>query len=202
MILPVGATSFTEAMRMGSETYHHLSGLIKAKYGQDATAVGDEGGFAPNFQNNADAIQVQFGVTCYCVFLLLGTEQFFFYRMLKSFVRWMKITRAYLRELFRLQWKTKYLFFCLQLCKDAIEKAGYTGKIMIGMDVAASEFYKDGKYDLDFKNKNSNPDDWLDSGKLGDMYKEFINDAPVVSIEDPFDQVWHLEFNLSSIYSF
>jgi enolase len=87
MILPVGATSFTEAMRMGSETYHHLSGLIKAKYGQDATAVGDEGGFAPNFQNNADAIQVQFGVTCYCVFLLLGTEQFFFYRMLKSFIR-------------------------------------------------------------------------------------------------------------------
>jgi enolase len=58
MILPVGATSFTEAMRMGTETYHHLSALIKAKYGQDATAVGDEGGFAPNFQNNADAIQV------------------------------------------------------------------------------------------------------------------------------------------------
>jgi enolase len=58
MILPVGATSFSEAMRMGTETYHHLSALIKAKYGQDATAVGDEGGFAPNFQNNADAIQV------------------------------------------------------------------------------------------------------------------------------------------------
>ena len=76
-----------------------------------------------------------------------------------------------------------------QLCKDAIEKAGYTGKIKIGMDVAASEFYKDGKYDLDFKNPNSNPDDWLSSDKLGDMYKEFIHDAPVVSIEDPFDQV-------------
>ena len=75
------------------------------------------------------------------------------------------------------------------MCKDAIEKAGYTGKIKIGMDVAASEFYKDGKYDLDFKNPNSSPDDWLSSDKLGDMYKGFINDAPVVSIEDPFDQV-------------
>ena len=53
MILPVGATCFSEALRMGSETYHHLSALIKAKYGLDATAVGDEGGFAPNFQSNA-----------------------------------------------------------------------------------------------------------------------------------------------------
>ncbi len=109
--------------------------------------------------------------------------------------------KSLLERSFQITLKNK-MFFGLQLCKDAIEKAGYTGKIMIGMDVAASEFYKDGKYDLDFKNKNSNPDDWLDSGKLGDMYKEFINDAPVVSIEDPFDQVWHLEFNLSSIYSF
>jgi enolase len=52
MILPIGATCFSEALRMGSETYHHLSALIKAKYGLDATAVGDEGGFAPNFQSN------------------------------------------------------------------------------------------------------------------------------------------------------
>jgi enolase len=50
MILPVGASSFTHAMQMGTEIYHHLSALIKAKYGLDATAVGDEGGFAPNFQ--------------------------------------------------------------------------------------------------------------------------------------------------------
>merc|ERR1712117_788651 len=94
MILPTGATTFSEAMKMGSEVYHHLKLLIKAKYGLDATAVGDEGGFAPNFQNNAEAIK---------------------------------------------------------LCEDAIAKAGYTGKIKIGMDVAASEFFKDGKYDLDFK---------------------------------------------------
>ena len=75
MILPTGATTFSEAMKMGSEVYHHLKLLIKAKYGLDATAVGDEGGFAPNFQSNAEAIK---------------------------------------------------------LCEDAIEKAGYTGKIKIG----------------------------------------------------------------------
>ena len=44
MIAPVGASSFTEAMRMGSETYHHLGKIIKAKYGQDSVNVGDEGG--------------------------------------------------------------------------------------------------------------------------------------------------------------
>merc|ERR1712018_762168 len=131
MILPTGASSFSEAMKMGSEVYHHLKLLIKAKYGLDATAVGDEGGFAPNFQSNAEAIK---------------------------------------------------------LCEDAIEKAGYTGKIKIGMDVAASEFFKDGKYDLDFKNKDSKPEDWITSDALCEMYKGFVKDAPVVSIEDPFDQ--------------
>ena len=47
MILPVGASSFAEAMRMGSEVYHNLKSVIKAKYGQDACNVGDEGGFCP-----------------------------------------------------------------------------------------------------------------------------------------------------------
>jgi enolase len=94
MLLPTGASSFTEAMKMGSETYHNLKTVIKAKYGQDACNVGDEGGFAPNIQNNEEG---------------------------------------------------------LDLLKAAIEKAGYTGKIEIGMDVAASEFCKDKKYDLDFK---------------------------------------------------
>jgi len=131
MILPIGASSFSEAMKMGSEVYHHLKLLIKAKYGLDATAVGDEGGFAPNFQSNAEAIK---------------------------------------------------------LCEDAIAKAGYTGKIKIGMDVAASEFFRDGKYDLDFKNKDSKPEDWISSDALCEMYKGFVKDAPVVSIEDPFDQ--------------
>ena len=52
MILPVGASSFREAMRIGAEVYHHLKGVIKAKYGKDATNVGDEGGFAPNILEN------------------------------------------------------------------------------------------------------------------------------------------------------
>merc|ERR1711971_554021 len=132
MILPTGAASFSEAMKMGSEIYHHLKSAIKAKYGLDATAVGDEGGFAPNFQNNGEA---------------------------------------------------------LNLCVEAIEKAGYTGKIKIGMDVAASEFCKEGnKYDLDFKNSDSKSEDWVSTDQLCEMYHGFIKDAPVVSIEDGFDQ--------------
>ncbi|XP_059052274.1 enolase [Achroia grisella] len=131
MILPTGATSFSEAMRMGSEIYHYLKKIIKEKFGLDSTAVGDEGGFAPNILNNKDA---------------------------------------------------------LYLIQDAIQQAGYTGKIEIGMDVAASEFYKEGTYDLDFKNPKSNPTDYLSADKLGDLYLEFIKDFPLVSIEDPFDQ--------------
>merc|ERR1719187_935181 len=131
MALPTGATCFSEAMRMGSELYHHLKGLIKKKYGLDATAVGDEGGFAPNFQNNGEALAL--------------------------------------------------------LC-EAIKKAGYEGKIFIGMDIAASEFYKNGKYDLDFKNPNTKESDWISNDALLEMYKGFCKDYPVVSIEDPFDQ--------------
>jgi enolase len=48
MLLPTGATSFTESMRLGSEVYHALKSVIKKKYGLDATNVGDEGGFAPS----------------------------------------------------------------------------------------------------------------------------------------------------------
>merc|ERR1711973_566003 len=101
VVLPTGASCFSEAMRMGSELYHHLKKLINKKYGLDATAVGDEGGFAPNFQDNREA---------------------------------------------------------LELLVEAIKVSGYEGKIFIGMDIAASEFCKDGK------------------------------DDPVLSIEDPFDQ--------------
>lgn len=131
MILPTGASSFTEAMKMGSEVYHHLKKVIKDKFGLDATAVGDEGGFAPNILENKEA---------------------------------------------------------LFLIQDAIAKAGYTGKIEIGMDVAASEFYKEGQYDLDFKNPASDKSKWLSPDKLTDLYQEFIKDFPMVSIEDPFDQ--------------
>jgi len=132
MILPTGASSFREAMQMGSETYHHLKAVIKKKYGQDACNVGDEGGFAPNIQSNKEA---------------------------------------------------------MDLLTLAIEKAGYTGKIKIGMDVAASEFCKEGfKYDLDFKNASSDPATWLPSDKLCEVYQGFVNEYPVVTIEDAFDQ--------------
>ncbi|KAJ3034416.1 hypothetical protein HDV00_005036 [Rhizophlyctis rosea] len=131
MILPTGAASFAEAMKIGSEVYHHLKTVIKKKYGLDATNVGDEGGFAPNIQNPKEALDL------------------------------------------------------LQL---SIEAAGYTGKVKIAMDVAASEFYQEGKYDLDFKNPNSDKGAALSGEKLGDLYRSFVAEYPIVSIEDPFDQ--------------
>jgi enolase len=58
MILPVGAKSFTEAMIMGCEVYATLKSVIKAKYGQDACNVGDEGGFAPSIQSNYEGVEL------------------------------------------------------------------------------------------------------------------------------------------------
>jgi enolase len=131
MLLPTGAKSFTDAMRMGSEIYHHLKAEIKKRYGLDATAVGDEGGFAPNILDNKEA---------------------------------------------------------LNLLVSSIDKAGYTGKVVIGMDVASSEFFKNGKYDLDFKNAKSDPATYLTGEQLADLYRSMIKEYPVVSIEDAFDQ--------------
>eukprot|EP00475_Leptophrys_vorax_P015169 TRINITY_DN21531_c0_g2_i1.p1 TRINITY_DN21531_c0_g2~~TRINITY_DN21531_c0_g2_i1.p1 ORF type:complete len:487 (+),score=80.07 TRINITY_DN21531_c0_g2_i1:128-1462(+) len=132
MILPTGASSFSEAMKMGSEVYHHLKSVIKKQYGQDATNVGDEGGFAPAIQDNKEG---------------------------------------------------------LELLKTAIEKAGYTGKVTIGMDVAASEFFtKDKMYDLDFKTENNDGSKKLSGEALTALYEDFCKDYPMVSIEDPFDQ--------------
>jgi len=131
MLLPVGATSFTEAMRFGSEVYHNLKSIIVAKYGQDAANVGDEGGFAPNIQSNKEG---------------------------------------------------------LNLLVQAIAKAGYTDKVKIGMDVAASEFFKNGKYDLDFKTENNDGKEVRSGEELAALYQEFVKEYPVISIEDPFDQ--------------
>ncbi|KAM0056604.1 putative phosphopyruvate hydratase [Helianthus debilis subsp. tardiflorus] len=133
MILPVGASSFKEAMKMGVEVYHNLKSVIKKKYGQDATNVGDEGGFAPNIQENKEG---------------------------------------------------------LELLKTAIAKAGYTDKVVIGMDVAASEFYaeKDKTYDLNFKEENNDGKQKISGEQLKDLYKSFVSEYPIVSIEDPFDQ--------------
>ena len=76
----------------------------------------------------------------------------------------------------------------LQLITKAIEEAGYTGKVKIAMDVASSEFYKADakKYDLDFKNPDSDPSKWVTYEQLADQYKELASKYPIVSIEDPF----------------
>eukprot|EP01069_Polyplicarium_translucidae_P000264 Polyplicarium_translucidae@DN1150_c0_g1_i1.p2 len=58
MILPTGAKNFREAVRMGAEVYHNLKAVIKKKYGQDATNVGDEGGFAPNTKDHFEALDI------------------------------------------------------------------------------------------------------------------------------------------------
>jgi len=57
MIAPTGAKSFKEALQIGSEVYHSLQAVVKQKYGKSAAAVGDEGGFAPNIQENDEALQ-------------------------------------------------------------------------------------------------------------------------------------------------
>ena len=78
----------------------------------------------------------------------------------------------------------------MQLIKDAIEKAGYSGKVQISMDPASSEFWKEEAkaYDMDFKNKDSDKSKWLSGQQLADLYKSFIKDFGVISIEDPFEQ--------------
>jgi enolase len=131
MIMPVKADSFSQALRMGVETFHHLKSVLKEK--GYSTNVGDEGGFAPNIQENKEG---------------------------------------------------------LELLKTAIEKAGYTGKVVIGMDVAASEFYndKDKTYDLNFKEENNDGSQKISGDSLKNVYKSFVSEYPIVSIEDPFDQ--------------
>lgn len=131
MIVPTGAPSFSEAMRIGSEVYHTLKSLTKKKYGLSAGNVGDEGGVAPNIQTAEEA---------------------------------------------------------LDLIVDAIEKAGYKGEVGIALDVASSEFYKDGKYDLDFKNPDSDASKWLTGEQLADLYVSLVDKYPIVSIEDPFGE--------------
>ncbi|CAE7026001.1 ENO1 [Symbiodinium sp. KB8] len=134
MILPTGASSFKNAMEIGAEVYHTLKSVIKKKYGQDACNVGDEGGFAPNVQDNNEALDV---------------------------------------------------------LMEAIKKSGHEGKVKIGTDVAASEFYKaDEKiYDLDFKNEAGGAAEMKKSvPQLIEYYKSWLSKYPFVSIEDPFDQ--------------
>jgi len=86
----------------------------------------------------------------------------------------------------------------LDVLMDAIEKSGHKDKVKIGTDVAASEFYKEGKYDLDFKNPDSDKSKWLTGTEMAAYYMEWFKKYPFVSIEDPFDQDdWaaYTEFN-------
>jgi enolase len=123
LILPVGADTFREGLRMGVETYHTLGKILKEKYGSTATNVGDEGGFAPAIKTTRDA---------------------------------------------------------LDAISEAIDKAGYKGKVKLGMDAAASEFYKDGNYHIDGKK--------LSTDKLVDYYHGIIKDYPIIVLEDPFSE--------------
>ena len=117
MIIPTGVATFSDAIRAGSEVFHHLKSLLKdAGY---TVSVGDEGGFAPQVQNAEEAFD----------FLL-----------------------------------------------KAIDAAGYTGKMQIGIDAAASEFYKDGSYDVDEKP--------MSSSELTDYYVSLCGKYPLISIED------------------
>uniref|UniRef100_A0A915PYQ9 Enolase n=1 Tax=Setaria digitata TaxID=48799 RepID=A0A915PYQ9_9BILA len=132
VILPVPAMNVING---GSHAGNKLAmqAEIKKRYGLDATAVGDEGGFAPNIQDNKEG---------------------------------------------------------LDLLKSAIGAAGYAGKVFIAMDCAASEYYKDSakKYDLDFKNPNSDQSKWKTGDEMLKLYKSFVEDYPIVSIEDWFEQ--------------
>ena len=119
MIIPNGAKSETDAIRMGSEIFHHLKSILKR--GHNSTNVGDEGGFAPNFNSTREA---------------------------------------------------------LDTIMTAITDAGYKPgtEVSIGLDVASSEFYHDGKYAFEGHE--------LSSDEMIAFYEDLISSYPIISIED------------------
>jgi enolase len=122
MVMPVGASSFSEALRIGAEIFHALRGILK-KRGL-ATGVGDEGGFAPNLKSNRDALDV---------------------------------------------------------VMEAIGKAGFKAgtDVVLALDVAASEFFEDGKYVFHKSgDRTRTPDEMVE------LYTEWTRDYPILSIED------------------
>ncbi|HET6913823.1 MAG TPA: phosphopyruvate hydratase [Rhodanobacteraceae bacterium] len=121
MILPVGAASFSEALRAGAEIFQALKAVLKAK-GLN-TAVGDEGGFAPNLRSNIEA---------------------------------------------------------LDTIAEAVNKAGYKvgGDIMLGLDVASSEFFKGGKYDLEGEGKQYAPEQFVE------LLASWVKQYPIITVED------------------
>jgi len=125
MILPVGAPNFTEALRYGAEIFHSLKSVLK---GQGLnTAVGDEGGFAPDLPSNRAA---------------------------------------------------------LDTIMTAIEKAGFKAgdDILLGLDVASSEFYKDGVYDLESEGRQ------FDAAGFADFLANLADSYPIITIEDGMDE--------------
>ncbi|MFC0299927.1 phosphopyruvate hydratase [Virgibacillus soli] len=125
MVMPVGAPSFSEALRTGAEIFHALKSVLKEK-GYN-TAVGDEGGFAPNLSSNEEA---------------------------------------------------------LQTIVEAIKAAGYKPgeEVKLAMDVAASEMYKGGKYNLKGEGVVRT------SEEMVAWYEEMVNKYPIISIEDGLDE--------------
>ena len=120
MLVPVGGKDFATRLRMGAEVFHHLKSILKNK--GLVTAVGDEGGFAPNLASNYEA---------------------------------------------------------LDLLIAAIGQAGYTtDEIKIALDVASSEFFKDGKYVLSGEGKT------FSSSEMVVYYADLVAKYPIVSIED------------------
>ena len=125
MVQPVGAKSFAEALRMGAEIFHSLKKVLNGN-GLN-TAVGDEGGFAPNLASNEEALAV---------------------------------------------------------IVEAVENAGYAmdTDVTLALDCAASEFYKEGVYDLSGEGKT------FDSEAFGDYLADLSKRYPIVSIEDGLDE--------------
>ena len=125
MILPVGAPSFSEALRYGTEVFHALQSVLANK-GMN-TAVGDEGGFAPDLSSNEEAIEV---------------------------------------------------------ILQAIEIAGYRAgeDIYLGLDVASSEFYESGKYQLTSEGRS------FDAAGFSDYLSNWVDQYPIISIEDGMDE--------------
>lgn len=73
------------------------------------------------------------------------------------------------------------VFAALELLKEAIAIAGYTDEVVIGMDVAASEFYREGEYDLDFKSPDD-PSRYITPDELADLYRSFVEDYPGIPL--------------------
>ena len=129
MIVPVGAKSFTNALQIGNEVFHNLKSILKSR--GLSTAVGDEGGFAPELDGTEDAINTII---------------------------------------------------------EAVNKAGYDMKkdVMIALDCASSEFYKDGYYDYSIFEKNNSTK--LNSNEQVDFLVELCEKYPIISIEDGMDE--------------